>query len=138
VSQGYDGGITHLGEWGKALDFVITDEEGKSCFGQCAQKEEFYCYNKPVLAPADGYIYMISNITDENAIDNVNTEKNWGNSIVINHLNGLYTQMSHLKKDSFRVRIGDYVKRGQSWLPAATRDALPCHIFIFRYSCHRK
>jgi urea transporter len=112
VSQGYDGGITHLGEWGKALDFVITDEEGKSCFGQCAQKEEFYCYNKPVLAPADGYIYMISNITDENAIDNVNTEKNWGNSIVINHLNGLYTQMSHLKKDSFRVRIGDYVKKG--------------------------
>jgi len=112
VSQGYDGGITHLGEWGKALDFVITDEEGKSCFGQCAQKEEFYCYNKPVLAPADGYIYMISNITDENAIDNVNTEKNWGNSIVINHLNGLYTQMNHLKKDSFRVRIGDYVKKG--------------------------
>ncbi len=112
VSQGYDGGITHLGEWGKALDFVITDEEGKSCFGQCAQKEEFYCYNKPVLAPADGYVYMISNITDENTINNVDTEKNWGNSIVINHLNGLYTQMSHLRKDSFRVRIGDYVKKG--------------------------
>ncbi|MEL7600498.1 MAG: urea transporter [Proteiniphilum sp.] len=112
VSQGYDGGITHLGEWGKALDFVITDEEGKSCFGQCAQREEFYCYNKPVLAPADGYIYMISNITDDNAIDSINTEKNWGNSIVINHLNGLYTQMSHLKKDSFKVRIGDYVKKG--------------------------
>ena len=112
VSQGYDGGITHLDEWGKALDFEITDEEGKSCFGQCAQKEEFYCYNKPVLAPADGYIYMISNITDDNAIDSINTEKNWGNSIVINHLNGLYTQMSHLKKDSFKVRIGDYVKKG--------------------------
>ena len=64
VTQGYDGSITHLGEWGKALDFVITDEVGKSCFGQCAQKEEFYCYNKPVLAPADGYIYMISNISE--------------------------------------------------------------------------
>ncbi|MBF6628553.1 MAG: M23 family peptidase, partial [Proteiniphilum sp.] len=46
--------ITHLGEWGKALDFVITDDEGKSCFGQCARKEEFYCYHKPVLVPADG------------------------------------------------------------------------------------
>lgn len=112
VSQGYDGDITHLGEWGKALDFVITNEEGRNCFGQCTQKEEFYCYNKPVLAPADGYIYMISNITDDNAIDSINTEKNWGNSIVINHLNGLYTQMSHLKKDSFKVRIGDYVKKG--------------------------
>ena len=112
VSQGYDGTITHLGEWSKALDFEITDEEGRNCFGGCTQKEEFYCYNKPVIAPADGYIYQISNITDENEIDQVNTEKNWGNSIVMNHLNGLYTQMSHLKKDSFRVRVGDYVKKG--------------------------
>jgi len=112
VSQGYDGGITHLGEWGKALDFVITDEEGMSCFGGCTRKEEYYCYHKPVLAPADGYVYLISNITEENEIGDVNTRNNWGNTIIINHLNGLYTQMSHLKKDSFRVRTGDYVKKG--------------------------
>ena len=114
VSQGYDGGITHMGEWGKALDFMITDEEGMSCFGGGTRKEEYYCYHKPVLAPADGYVYLISNITEDNEIGVVNTRSNWGNTIIINHLNGLYTQMSHLKKDSFRVRIGDYVKkRGQ-------------------------
>ena len=112
VSQGYDGAITHLGEWGRALDFVITDDEGKSCFGQGARKEEYYCYHKPVLAPADGYVQLISNITEENEIGSVDTRNNWGNTIIINHLNGLYTQMSHLKKDSFRVRTGDYVKRG--------------------------
>lgn len=112
VSQGYDGTITHLGAWGKALDFVITDDNGATCFGRCAQKEDFYCYNKPVLAPADGYVYMISNITEDNDINDVNTRKNWGNSIIINHLNGLYTQISHLKKDSFNVRIGDYVTKG--------------------------
>ncbi|MGI6048414.1 MAG: urea transporter [Petrimonas sp.] len=112
VSQGYDGSITHLGAWGKALDFVITDNEGSTCFGRCAQKEDFYCYNKPVLAPADGYVYMISNITEDNEINNVNTQKNWGNTIIINHLNGLFTQISHLKKDSFKVRIGDFVTKG--------------------------
>lgn len=112
VSQGYDGGITHLGAWGKALDFVITDEQGSTCLGRCAEKEDFYCFNKPVMAPADGYVYMIGNITEDNEIGDVNTRKNWGNSIVINHLNGLYTQISHLKKDSFKVRIGDYVTRG--------------------------
>ncbi len=112
VSQGYDGGITHLGAWGKALDFVIQDEDGKSCFGKCSQKEDFYSYNKPVLAPAEGYVYMISNITEDNEINDVDTQKNWGNTIIINHLNGLFTQLSHLKKDSFKVRIGDFVTKG--------------------------
>lgn len=112
VSQGYDGSITHLGAWGKALDFVITDEEGSTCFGRCAQKEDFYCYNKPVLAPADGYVYMISNISVDNEINQVDTRKNWGNTIIINHLNGLYSQISHLKKDSFKVHIGDFVTKG--------------------------
>jgi murein DD-endopeptidase MepM/ murein hydrolase activator NlpD len=112
VSQGYDGAITHLGDWGKALDFVIMDEEGSTCFGRCAQKEDFYCYNKPVLAPADGYVYTISNIAGDNEINQVDTRKNWGNTIIINHLNGLYTQISHLKKDSFKVRTGDFVTKG--------------------------
>lgn len=112
VSQGYDGAITHLGDWGKALDFVIMDEEGSTCFGRCAQKEDFYCYNKPVLAPADGYVYTISNIARDNEINQVDTRKNWGNTIIINHLNGLYTQISHLKKDSFKVRTGDFVTKG--------------------------
>jgi murein DD-endopeptidase MepM/ murein hydrolase activator NlpD len=112
VSQGYNGNITHLGEWGNALDFVITDDDNKTYSFPGTRKDDFYCYNKPVLAPADGYIYQISNITKDNEINDVNTNKNWGNTIIINHLNGLYTQISHLKKDSFKVNIGDYVTKG--------------------------
>lgn len=112
VSQGYNGGITHLGEWGNALDFVITDEENKTYSGYGAIKDDFYCYNKPVVAPADGYVYQISNITKDNNISDVNTIRNWGNTIIINHLNGLFTQISHLKKDSFKVQVGDYVTKG--------------------------
>lgn len=112
VSQGYNGKITHLGEWGSALDFVVTDDDNKTYSGAGTSIDDYYCYNKPVLAPADGYVYQISNITDDNEINDVNTNKNWGNTIIINHLNGLYTQFSHLKKDSFKVRIGDYVTKG--------------------------
>lgn len=112
VSQGYDGKITHLGDWGKALDFVITDEVDTTYnnFGQ--KLEDFYCYNKPVLAPADGYVYDIINYVEENGVNEINIQENWGNSIIINHLNGLYTQISHIKKDSFLVQIGDYIKKG--------------------------
>jgi len=112
VSQGYNGGITHLGEWGNALDFVITDNDKKTYSLPGTKKDDFYSYNKPVLAPADGYVYQISNITKDNEINDVNTNKNWGNTIIINHLNGLFTQISHLKQDSFKVNIGDYVTKG--------------------------
>lgn len=112
VSQGYDGKITHLGEWSKALDFVIVDEHDHTYQNVGHKLDSFYCYNKPVLAPADGYVYDIVNYVDENEINEVNVQQNWGNSIVINHLNGLYTQISHLKKESLIVNIGDYVKKG--------------------------
>lgn len=112
VSQGYDGKITHLGDWSKALDFVVIDSELKTYQTPGSKKEDFYCFDKPVVAPADGYIYDITNNSDDNDIANVDTDKNWGNTLIINHTNGLFTQLSHIKKDSFKVKIGDYVTRG--------------------------
>ena len=112
VSQGYDGTITHLGDWGKALDFVIVDDSSETYQNLGAQREDFYCYNKPVLAPLDGYIYDILNNVEENDIAGVNTVDNWGNTLVMNHLNGTFSQISHIKKDSFKVSIGEYVTKG--------------------------
>jgi murein DD-endopeptidase MepM/ murein hydrolase activator NlpD len=112
VSQGYEGKITHLGDWSKALDFVITDEEGKTYSEPGLHRDDFFCYDKPVLAPLDGYVYDIVNHVEENEISGVNTGQNWGNTIIMNHLNGLYSQISHIRKDSFKVSIGDYVTKG--------------------------
>jgi len=117
VSQGYNGTITHLGDWSKALDFVIMDSKTNTYRLPSSSREEinrehFYCYNKEVNAPYDGYIYDILNTVEENDIGDVNTERNWGNTVIINHLNGLFSQISHLKKDSFGVFIGQYVTKG--------------------------
>ena len=112
VSQGYNGKITHLGEWGRALDFVIVDDERKTFQNAGNEKDDFYCYNKPVVAPMDGYIYDIINTVEDNEITGVNTDQNWGNSIILNHANGLFTQLSHIKKDSFKVAIGEYITKG--------------------------
>ncbi|MGB2127930.1 MAG: urea transporter [Flavicella sp.] len=117
VSQGYDGNITHLGDWSKALDFVIEDSEENTYFLPANLKEgmkpeNFYCYNKEILAPYDGYVYDIINTVDDNDIGDMDTSNNWGNSIIINHLNGLFSQISHIKKDSFGVFVGQYIKKG--------------------------
>lgn len=112
VSQGYDGSLTHKGDWGKALDFIIVDNELKTYKNHALNVDDFYCYNKPVLAPANGYVTQIEDGIDDNEIANINQEKNWGNTIIIKHTEGLYTKLSHLKKNSFKVAVGDYVKQG--------------------------
>ncbi len=117
VSQGYDGKITHLGDWSKALDFVIVDSKSNtyrepSSAREGFTRENFYCYNKEIYAPYDGYVYDIINTVEENDVGEVNTEHNWGNTIILNHLNGLFSQISHVKKDSFGVFIGQYITKG--------------------------
>jgi hypothetical protein len=60
---------------------------------------------------------MIETVVDgieDNEIGNVNIRKNWGNTIIIKHGQDFYTQMSHLKAGTIKVREGDYVKSGQA------------------------
>lgn len=112
VSQGYDSQITHKGEWSKALDFIIVDKQLKTYSGKADKVDDFYCYNKPVLAPANGFVQEVVNHIDDNEVGKIDQLQNWGNSIVIKHVEGLYTKMSHLRKNSFKVSAGDYVKQG--------------------------
>jgi len=112
VTQGFNGEYTHVGEWKQALDFMILDHDGKSYnhFGSIC--EDYYCYGKPILAPGDGIVEEVVDQIDDNEIGKINTQQNWGNSIVIRHLSGVYTQLSHLKKGSFKVTKGAFVKKG--------------------------
>ncbi|MCS3736630.1 urea transporter [Mucilaginibacter dorajii] len=112
VSQGYDGNITHKGDWGQALDFVITDDEQNTYQYPGTLPEHFYCFNKPVLACADGIVEAVVSHVEDNAIGKQNLKENWGNTIVIKHLNGLYSKVSHLKKNSIKVKPGELVKQG--------------------------
>jgi urea transporter/murein DD-endopeptidase MepM/ murein hydrolase activator NlpD len=112
VSQAHDGKITHKGDWQYAFDFVITDKNNKTYQQNGVNLEDFYCYNVPVLAPADGWIVDILDNIPDNEIGGVNIEKNWGNAIVIKHADFLYSKLTHLKEATFKFKIGEFVKKG--------------------------
>jgi urea transporter len=114
VTQGIDGAYTHQKAWRFAWDFEMVDEGGKTFKDAGDRPEDYFCFNKPVLAPADGYIYEIENTIEDNEIGGFNLKNNWGNSIVMSHATGLFSQMSHLKKDSISVQKGQFVKKGES------------------------
>jgi urea transporter len=113
VSQGYNGEYTHKGDWGSAVDFVLVDAKNKTHDMTSNSCGDYYCYNKPVVAPADGIVADISDHIDDNEPGKVNSTQNWGNTVVIKHLNNLYTQLSHLKTGTFRVKKGDFVRQGE-------------------------
>ncbi|QEC79880.1 urea transporter [Mucilaginibacter ginsenosidivorax] len=112
VSQGYDGNITHKGDWGQALDFVISDDEHNTFQYPGTLPEHFYCFNKPVLACAAGVVEQVVNNIEDNAIGKQNLKENWGNTVVIRHAADFYSKVSHLKKNSIKVKPGDVVKSG--------------------------
>ena len=112
VSQGHNGNFTHKGDWSNAYDFMLLDEEMKTFSSDGSICNDYYCYNKPVLAPADGIIEEIIDQLEDNEIGKTDSVNNWGNTIIIRHIPGIYTQISHLRKGTFKVAKGDYVTCG--------------------------
>lgn len=112
VSQAYEGEHTHKGEWGQALDLIMIGNTGKQFRGEGIIAREYYCYEKPVVAPADGIVADLTDGIPDNAIGDNNVQRNWGNTVVIKHVEHLYSQVSHLKPGSIKVKIGESVKRG--------------------------
>ncbi len=113
VMQAHEGEYTHKDKWKHAWDFVIKDSEEKQFKGTGDFPEDYFCYGKFVVSPAAGYIVDILDRVADNKVGEINTIQNWGNSIVIKHADFLYSQLSHLKQGSLKVKIGDYVTTGQ-------------------------
>lgn len=113
VSQAHEAAITHKDDWRFAFDFVIADETQKTFKSPGEEVTDFYCYNLPVLSPAAGYVVTLVDGIVDNAIGEVNLGENWGNAIVIKHSDFLYSKITHIKEASFKVKLGDYVKKGE-------------------------
>ena len=113
ISQGYEGRITHKSDWRHAWDFDVRDEMGKTFLSDGQKKEDYYCFNLPILSPADGVVVDLAADVDDNEVGEVNLDKNWGNALVIKHSEYLYSKLTHFRKNSIKVKVGDQVKKGE-------------------------
>ncbi len=114
VSQGYDGKYTHKDEWKFSLDFMAVGSDGKVRKGVTNELSDYYTYNLPVLAVGSGRVVKVVSHMEDNKISEVKAdrEEKWGNLVIIEHAIGVYSNVSHLKKDSITVKEGDYVSIG--------------------------
>jgi urea transporter/murein DD-endopeptidase MepM/ murein hydrolase activator NlpD len=113
VTQAHNGEHTHQTDWRHAWDFEVVNEAGKLYEGEGNELDEYFTFNKPVLASADGLVVEVVNHIPDNEVGEYNLKGNWGNSVVIKHHEKLFSQVSHLKQGSVKVKAGDIVVQGQ-------------------------
>jgi hypothetical protein len=100
-----------------AYDFYIQ-ENGKTFCGSGKDVKDYLCYAKPILASADGVVVEIKNDFEDTPIPEdievmCGASDVRGNYIVIRHSKHEYSTTAHIKKNSFCVKVGDPVCRGQ-------------------------
>ncbi|WP_254662898.1 M23 family metallopeptidase [Haladaptatus sp. W1] len=100
-----------------ALDFVITDEEGRTHTGDGSRPDQYYCYGEPIRAPADGVVVAAHDGHRDGPraggwLD-LRQRNILGNWIIIEHADSEYSVSAHLQRGSIAVSEGERVERGQ-------------------------
>lgn len=109
-----------------AADFVYTDDEGRYYRGDPRRIDNWYGYGKPIYAPGAGtVIAAASDISDNWFIDQRATKIGYpkvpagkdpndiGNFVLIDHGDGEYSLLLHMKPGSVRVKVGERVAAGR-------------------------
>ena len=101
-----------------AYDFAIVDTAGRRHTGYGSSLKDYYAYEQPILAPANGeVIEVVDGIRDAPGVGtgwmDWRTPHIGGNSVTIRHAEGEFSYLAHLIPESIRVRVGQRVERGE-------------------------
>jgi hypothetical protein len=93
-----------------AYDFLIK-KDGYSFQNDGSRNEDDFCYNQEIIAPGSGTIVAAVNNIPENRPGEMSQAA--GNYIIIDHGNGEFSILAHLKQGSIAVKPGDKVAIGK-------------------------
>ncbi len=97
-----------------SIDFVPLKDgrmfSGKG--GLFSKNEDYYCWGKQILAPADGTVVKAEGGYNDNPPGRPTGDPSDGNIVVISHGDGESSVVNHLKQNSLKVKRGDKVKQG--------------------------
>lgn len=111
--------LTHPARY--SYDFVVADVDGAFHKPAAQAHEDYFSLGATIVAPGDGTVVsMMNDAPDEPADPNPESFARdpmfaiYGNYVVIDHGNGEFSQLGHLKKGSVQVRVGERVRQGQT------------------------
>lgn len=109
-----------------AADFIYTGKDGREYHGDPRNAGNWYSYGKPVFAPGAGTVVSTANGIPDNWFKDEKVTQighpqlppgadpnDIGNFVLIDHGDGEFSLLVHMKPGSIRVKAGDHVAAGQ-------------------------
>jgi hypothetical protein len=105
-----------------ADDLSIVDSAGRMYRGDGTRNEDWYSWNAPVLAPGAGTVVAAGSGEPDWEVGRTSLPDSvvlarpvalYGNYLVIDHRNGEFSLLAHMRRGSVAVRKGDRVRQGQ-------------------------
>jgi murein DD-endopeptidase MepM/ murein hydrolase activator NlpD len=93
---------------------LLTVRDGATHTGDGHRNEDYFCFGEPVLAPAPGTVVSVVEGIADNVPGHMNAAQIAGNHIVLDHGQGEYSVLAHLRMGSIRVRPGQRVRQGEA------------------------
>ncbi len=111
VIQGFEGPGTHEGYAAFALDLQPAAESGALFSGDGKRNQDWFCFDRAILAPADGVVVRI----DDHVVDAPPgpITSSAANRVILEHAPGEWSELVHLRHGSIVVAVGQRVARGQ-------------------------
>lgn len=95
-----------------ALDFLVV-RDGSSHAGEGMSNEDYYCFGLPILASGAGTVVTAADGAPDRTPGELIDHESLGNHVIIDHGNGEYSFLAHLKQGSVLVSEGQYVQAGE-------------------------
>ncbi len=106
-----------------AYDFTIVDEQGRMHRDDGEENEEWFGFGQPVLAPADAVVVSAAGDRPDGSkskrapMDYEAVMKDlrliFGNYAILDHGNGEFSLLAHLRQGTVKLQPGQRVKRGE-------------------------
>jgi Peptidase family M23 len=88
---------------------IMVRKNGSSHDGDGSRAEQYYCWGRPILAPAAGAVVEAVDSLPDMTPGEMNPRQPLGNHVILDHGDGEYSFLAHMQKGSVRVHDGEKV-----------------------------
>jgi hypothetical protein len=94
-----------------AYDLLIVRGDATHT-GDGKSNAQYYCFGQPVLAPGFGRVVVAVDSVRDNTPGATNPQSPPGNHVIIDHGNGEFSLLAHMRRGSIKVKDGQQVAAG--------------------------
>lgn len=103
ITQGFDGPLSHRGDWRHALDFQ------RPLAPAAPEETRAPLWGAAVFSPVAGTVKGVVGTVPDNPPGTINLTDNWGNHVILETASGDHVMVGHLMQNSLQVVPGQTV-----------------------------